>query len=352
MDYERKYKEALERASKICNSDFEPNDKSILCSIIFPELKESEDEKTRKDLTEFIKSASGGFLNSTIPCKTFGEWLEWLEKQGKKSVNIDVESMVSSYEQRLESQGGTKYTPLVNMRLTAFRHGVENVLDELNLKKLEKQAEKKPADKVEPKFKVGDWIIATGEVVYQIKDIQGPNVTLIEPNGDESIFDISVLDDAKLWTIADVKDGDVLVDEDNNIGLYLEEKDDVYWHSCIYLGCDNCLRGFSIGGYHKHKNTKPATKEQRDLLFQKMKEAGYEWDSEKKELKKIEPKKVNANKVINWVNPDKVIEWLKGRIRETKEYFGEHGVYYDTHLTLPYSSIEDLINDFKEDFGL
>jgi hypothetical protein len=32
----------------------------------------------------------------------------------------------------------------------------------------------------------------------------------------------------------------------------------------------------------------PATKEQRDILFQKMKEAGYEWDSEKRELKKIE----------------------------------------------------------------
>ena len=31
----------------------------------------------------------------------------------------------------------------------------------------------------------------------------------------------------------------------------------------------------------------PATKEQRDLLFAKMKEAGYEWDAEKKELKKI-----------------------------------------------------------------
>jgi hypothetical protein len=34
----------------------------------------------------------------------------------------------------------------------------------------------------------------------------------------------------------------------------------------------------------------PATKEQRDLLFQKMKEAGYEWDTEKKELRKVEQK--------------------------------------------------------------
>ena len=31
----------------------------------------------------------------------------------------------------------------------------------------------------------------------------------------------------------------------------------------------------------------PATKEQRDLLFQKMKDAGYEWDEDKKELKKL-----------------------------------------------------------------
>ena len=36
------------------------------------------------------------------------------------------------------------------------------------------------------------------------------------------------------------------------------------------------------------KNSCPATKEQRDLLFQKMKEAAYEWDAEKKKLKKIE----------------------------------------------------------------
>ena len=35
---------------------------------------------------------------------------------------------------------------------------------------------------------------------------------------------------------------------------------------------------------------KPATKEQRKLLFQKMKEAGYEWDAEKKELRKMEQK--------------------------------------------------------------
>jgi hypothetical protein len=44
-------------------------------------------------------------------------------------------------------------------------------------------------------------------------------------------------------------------------------------------------------GYTENGNSiHPATKEQRDLLFQKMHEAGYTFDFEKKELKKIEQK--------------------------------------------------------------
>lgn len=57
---------------------------------IFPELKESEDDRIRKELTEFLKSAAGGFLDTTIHCKTFGKWVDWLEKQLKKEfVNFD-----------------------------------------------------------------------------------------------------------------------------------------------------------------------------------------------------------------------------------------------------------------------
>ena len=42
-------------------------------------------------------------------------------------------------------------------------------------------------------------------------------------------------------------------------------------------------------------NLHPATKEQRNLLFQKMKDAGYEWDVEKKELKKLVPNRFDPN---------------------------------------------------------
>jgi hypothetical protein len=42
-----------------------------------------------------------------------------------------------------------------------------------------------------------------------------------------------------------------------------------------------------VGDYCE-KNCQNLNKEQRELLFKKMREAGYEWDAEKKELKRIE----------------------------------------------------------------
>ena len=51
------------------------------------------------------------------------------------------------------------------------------------------------------------------------------------------------------------------------------------------------------GVYNLDDGFYPATKEQRDLLFQKMNEAGYEWDAEHKQLKKI-------NSVIKMKTPE------------------------------------------------
>ena len=72
------------------------------------------------------------------------------------------------------------------------------------------------------------------------------------------------------------------------------------------MSCPGCYCGintlgiFQIGGkrHWTGKKVYPATKEQRDTLFAKMKELGYVWDSEKKELKTIEQKTLKADKVI------------------------------------------------------
>ena len=56
MNYEKKYKEALERARKI----YEQGTITESLCYVFPELKESEDERIRKEIIEYFIHYSGG----------------------------------------------------------------------------------------------------------------------------------------------------------------------------------------------------------------------------------------------------------------------------------------------------
>ncbi len=97
MDYKERYEQALKRAKELLEDmnkgDYFASNGDI--ENIFHELKEkeTEDERIRKELTEFLKSASGGFLNSAIQCETFGEWLAWLEKQSEKKPAEDAKAL-------------------------------------------------------------------------------------------------------------------------------------------------------------------------------------------------------------------------------------------------------------------
>ena len=83
MNYEKAYKEALERAKIWQGHLYEVGDKDYADELnyIFPELKESEDEKIRKTLIEYFnaypKDYFGGLKKSYI--------VAWLEKQGGTS---------------------------------------------------------------------------------------------------------------------------------------------------------------------------------------------------------------------------------------------------------------------------
>ena len=274
----------------------------------------------------------------------------------------------------------THYKPATKeQRDLLFQKMKESGYEWDNGKKELKKVEQKPDDNVEPKFKVGDWIVENDinrnpVQITSFEEDKGVGIKVWFSNGTGTYIDF--LKGYHLWTIADAKDGDVLVDEDNNIGLYLEEKDDLYWHSCIYIGCDNCLRGF--GGYHNYEHTKPATKEQRDMLFQKMKETGYEWDSEKKELKKIEQNPAESTKDYNDIDPHfgilvedlmstdkvepkfKVRDWcidkqdgtifrIEKVMENTYDYKTDKGnVYSCTHDSLEFDSKLWTINDAKD----
>ena len=214
---------------------------------MFPELKESEskDERIRKAIIQFFELQDDNTTYSLIPKKDI---LVWLEKQG----------------------------------------------------------EQKLADKIEPKFKVGDWVVNNnGEPqLFQVtaRSWLDSNDSKIKRAKDyfESFINTATLDKQyHLWTIQDAKDGDVLCCENGWTCIFKTLVNDETFSSYCFMDITKwfCETGSECHTlkeeFVKAYNGKihPATKEQRDLLFQKMKEAGYEWDADKKELRKIEQKK-------------------------------------------------------------
>ena len=83
MDYERLYKEAIERARKIHNDTEFDYEKGMMEEII-PELKESEDEKIRKRILLSLQKDFMATKNSGCSTKDLEECIAWLEKQGEQ----------------------------------------------------------------------------------------------------------------------------------------------------------------------------------------------------------------------------------------------------------------------------
>ena len=457
-DYKEKYENGVECIQEILSGGADLIRTSTLRKRLqpfFPELKENEnnDEKIRKELTEFLKSASGGFLNSAIECKTFGEWLAWLEKQKDNikfpnsayTSNKDVTEFADKYSHIvweklmnnfkkienysigcndvsdivlnaiintyiwLEGQGQIKeshisqhesetceennkfltnederiketlkgfvkgYSAFINgqWRLGDFtvnrivdwleKHSeyswkpteaqlealdyaynscsdtergnyYESVLANLiadlhklcekqdekkpifnaddwyvsevdgkihNAKFIEKQDEEKSTNEVEPKFKVGDWVILNG-VVAKILDKQKYGFVGLDIDGKDFFCNYGHTDSMRLWTIKDAKDGDVLVSNSKGgqeVGIVKRFIGKYGGHNkCFETYCYSDLDGtFRIGEYMGGNSIYPVTQKQCAQLFHQMKEAGYKWDPNKKEVKTIEQK--SADKI-------------------------------------------------------
>ena len=150
------------------------------------------------------------------------------------------------------------------------------------------------SDKVKPKFHEGEWIIdkENKEVFYLSKSLANTcEIVDIEGN-DYHVPHYTLEEGYDVWTIQDAKDGDVLACGDKVTDcpfIFHNLTEELNPRS--YCGV-NTLRHFQVndenGGFWcKSDEVRPATKEQRDLLFQKMKEEGYEWNAEKKKLIKV-----------------------------------------------------------------
>ena len=227
------YDEAIERAKKSYGNR--------IAEEIFPELKESDDERIKKAIIEFFESEDDNTTYSLVRKKDI---IAWLKKQGKNSI-----------------------------------------------------------DKTKPRFDVGDWVVNKFGDSWHIDSLDKKNYQVSNGKGNCNYFPISKQDEMHLWTIQDARDGDVL-------SFYSEYKSNKMVQVGIikkyvgkHGGCSNTFKIYvgvnwdnklQIGKYMGCSinigcsNIHPATKEQCDLLFQKIKEAGYKWNDETKTLDKLE----------------------------------------------------------------
>lgn len=158
-----------------------------------------------------------------------------------------------------------------------------------------------------PKYQAGDWIQIEQGHVMKIVDVDKElqvyhTLSWCGTKNIRSMSDINCI--SHLWTIQDAKDGDVLVGEYDNckkpwIGIFKcisKHRPETQFDSYCFINSSHhkfttpeckVFPAFNPCCGHTSRYAKPATKEQRDLLFTKMHEAGYEWNAEKKELKKI-----------------------------------------------------------------
>lgn len=182
----------------------------------------------------------------------------------------------------------------------------------------------------EPKFKVGDWVVNKFGDSYHIDSLDKKNYQVSDGKGNYNYFPISQQDKMHLWTIKDAKDGDVLVGKDDRPFIFTGEFDVQDDNPTAYCGINSDDKFITGKGSHWtfKDGIKPATKEQRDLLFQKMKEASYEWDADKKELKKLVPNRFDPKTLQPF---DKVLVRDKNSDNWCCGYFSHINVSFDVY---------------------
>ena len=315
----RNYDKAIERANSLLSGNQLGN---AWIYKLLPELVESKDEKIKAKLIEFFKGYSpdkewwGNITQEDI--------LAWLEKQGKNNIGIS-EATKLKLEDNL-NEALEKETPeSLNKFLNEQGEQKQDVNIQINTSEYIndmggngcylKNTAQKPADKVKQKFHKGDWVVSPNGVYWHIDAVWNGRYEVSSIDGTHTDWPLNT-SLYHLWTIQDAKDGDVLAYDNGCVEIILLFKK---WLDEVGKGAYSYVH-ITSSGRHIHINNwsdcglsaYPATKEQRELLFSKMIEAGYTWDAENKKLKKEE-----VDNLHNYLYGEKNSSWSE----EDKDYY-------------------------------
>jgi len=336
-DYEEKYKRTLEKARKelqACGSL--DCDAARQIFRFFPELAESEDEKIKKLLIEaVIQVLQDQYCSNRGISKE--KVVAWLEKQGEQKPD----------DNRLIPQKGEYYVCIknyysadgktTNTKGKIYKSPCDGYINDdrgFGLSWINSCTEN-----YFRLIKEEDWIVCEQYNVIgkplQYKEFMNNKLT---QKNIKSLEDKGIVPNFRLWTIADAKDGDVLTCYSDIKGQPIEQTGIIKQYVGRHGGCSNSFKAHFgvdwdnnvvIEGYMGSSNIYPATKEQRDTLIQAMFNAGYTFDFEKKELKKIEQKPAWSEKEKNEMFSD-IITAIRAYYKCEREDLIEY--FKNTHL--------------------
>ena len=307
-------------------------------------MSNKDDERLRKTAIAFLKDFAEQGYENAIEC------IDWLEKQGEQAslqtnerawlyLVSDVLTWKDGIGQYLDDP---RVQELAKKLCSEYAQKLYNPSVLSNSPNTEKN-EQKSANKIEPRFKVGDWVVQNYNLL-KIRYVGNEYYCFETVDAYVDYMLVSEIDSLyHLWTIQDAKVGDVLEFEDHGrlvIGILsginkTTGKVDV---SCLLE--DNKFKlvfFYNLDTVSPH----PAIKEQRDILMKAMNDAGYKWNTRTKTLEKLaepkfDPKTLQPfDKVL--VRNFPVSIWQCGIF--SHKHFDQYFVYNDTYkFCIPYNN--------------
>lgn len=288
------YKEKIELARDWYNDQSTTKKEKVLLESLFPELKESDDKIFKEVFHNLIVSNDHTPSSKEIFSlygKTKEDCLAWLEKQGEpQPYRGNGDTMRKNLIKAFKSVGGKHWG---GFDVRDIIHWLESK-DAIELEKSDEtypilsnssnigKNEQNIAGTIETKFKVGDWVVTPYERVNQVITTNYRDEYIVLDDG--SYFNRSECDNYRHWTIEDAKDGDVLCYREGQwCFIYKEIISDNAFKYYALLSKKGITIDDEAFGILSSCIT-PATKEQCELLFQKMKDVGYEWNADEKAL--------------------------------------------------------------------
>ena len=305
------YDEALARANEMIKSMTNIGGVAKVDDIqhIFPELKESEDER----MIQYFKDLAP-FDNADELYEKYGfshkDAIAWLEKQGEQEepqVYETEDGKIITYSET----DGYKF--------------------------------------VEPNFHEGQWIACKGLNTALIINIVDNKYEVEFLDGNKRFPHIDYVDRLfHLWTIQDAKDGDVLVNGSNIfifnfinnrrlMGYCHVNMDDGNFYNDI--GRNECFCTIDAP-------VTPATKEQHDAMMKAMNDAGYKWNTTTKTLEKLsepkfDPKTLNLfDKVLVKMSNESFNTWYGDFVAEPSHAKNETPLILgakEANMVIPYN---------------